>query len=371
MHFESVQLIHFRNYARAEVPLAPGLCLLLGDNGQGKTNLLEAVYLLGNLRSFRTHRLEQLIRWSTPGAEAHGALATPAGRETLSVHLTAASRRVLLDGRPVGRATEFIRRTRVIAFSPDDLFLLRDHSEERRRFLDRALFHVHPAYGEALTEYGRALRQRNALLRALRERPAPDSLRQMDIWDEMMARWGAEIRRARSEYLETLSETAGRRWRELSARSSAVRLVPVETGAGGESARLLETLQHRRAVDLSRGFTTCGPHRDDMEWSVDHRPARETLSQGQFRLFVLALKLAEAEMHMTITGTRPILLFDDVAAELDRAHRDRLGGCLADSSQGQVLATSCENAGWPRTAGRVFIHAGNATGSPSMAVGGR
>lgn len=371
MHFESVQLIQFRNYARAEVPLAPGLCLLLGDNGQGKTNFLEAVYLLGNLRSFRTHRLEQLIRWSTPGAEAHGALSTAAGRETLSVHLTAASRRVLLDGRPVGRATEFIRRTRVIAFSPDDLLLLRDHSEERRRFLDRALFHVQPAYGHALAEYGRALRQRNALLRSLRERPAPDDLRQMESWDETMAGWGAEIRRARDEYLATLSGIAGRRWRELSGRSSSVRLVPVETGAGEDAARLLETLQHRRAVDLARGFTTCGPHRDDMEWSVDDRPGRETLSQWQFRLFVLALKLAEAEMHLTITGTRPILLFDDVAAELDRAHRDRLGVCLADSAQGQVLVTSCENAGWPRAAGRVFIREGSASGASSLAASGR
>jgi DNA replication and repair protein RecF len=331
----SLELRNYRNYARLNLEPAAGLNVLLGPNGQGKTNLLESVALLALSSSPRARRESDLVGPLGPEARVI-ALVECQGRPAeirISVRTeeSATRRRIEVDGLP-RRAVDLPGLFRATLFWPDDLNLVKAGPEHRRRLLNQLLVQVRPGYARALAHYGRALEQRNSLLKRVANGEQPvDAL---DVWDLQLARTGVELVAGRREVVEVLAQEAARLHGRISGGET------LEVAYEGPPDELLQALRQTRADDVRRGATGVGPHRDDLMVQLDGADARSFASQGQQRTIVISLKLAEAAVVTTLTGERPVLLLDDVLSELDSSRRSALLEHLA--GPGQVIVTSVE-----------------------------
>jgi DNA replication and repair protein RecF len=346
MRILTLRLHQFRNYESACLRPAAGVTVLHGANAQGKTNLIEALYLCCVGRSHRTRRDADLVRWGAAAARVDAEAMREDGPHGVSVVLTPAQARkkqVRVNGAPVQRLGEMMGHLNAVLFSPEDLRLVKDGPEGRRRFLDMEMSQLQPAYFYALQRYARALAQRNDLLRQLaagRSSSAlPDTL---DAWDEQLAHFGGQIVQRRRAYMARLSERARAIHAELSGGREDLILgygtaVPDEAG-------LLAQLRARRADDLRRGTTGLGPHRDDFSMLLNGHEARAFASQGQQRTIALALKLSELDVMHEALGEWPMLLLDDVMSELDAARRLMLVGRM-DKVQTIITCTRLEDLG--------------------------
>ena len=372
MEIRGLQLTDFRNYARAGVEFAPGLNLVVGRNGQGKTNLVEAINVLCGLGSHRGATSEAMVRQGAERAIVSGR-ATAGGRD---VRVDAEVRRSggtrLLVNRVALERTNAPMPLVAVAFSPDDLVIIKGGPEERRRLLDQGAARVRSLAAVERQEFERVLRQRTGLLKA-----APNSSRALstlDVWDESFARAGAVVVRNRLAVLDRLRPEVQQRYRAVSGQPAEVGLDYqagwVSAGDGvvpsGEEAirsTLLSALARARPRDLERGVSTVGPHRDDLELRLEGADARVYASQGEQRSLALSLRMAERDLVADARGEDPILLLDDIFSELDDARREHLVEMVATA--GQTVATATSAAGWPlaisRTltidAGRVVSHA--------------
>lgn len=342
MLLKQLRLYDFRNYEQLEFAPAPGLCVLVGENAAGKTNILESLFLCALGRSQRTRHDHELIRYGQPGAFVGISLSKNTGTHTIACKLQRDSRRELkVDGMPLSRSGELLGMLRVVMFSPEDLRLIKQGPSERRRFLDMELSQLQPAYYYALQQYNHALKQRNALLRAERFREellAP--------WDTQLARLGAQILSARSKFLEQLSRIATKLHASFSGGKEMLHVAyapsfPLTAQAQLEGA-LLEALAAGTRKDRERGGTSVGPHRDDLTLLLNGEDVRAFGSQGQQRTAALSLKLSELELMKELGEEAPVLLLDDVLSELD-GERQRM---LATAMTGcQVFLTCTQLAG--------------------------
>jgi DNA replication and repair protein RecF len=318
VRLRALELHDFRNLARVAIQPSPRLTVLLGQNGQGKTNLLEALYLLATLRPLRATRLGELVRFGAERALVRGVVDGPGGDRTLGVEVTAVGRTATLDGKPVERLDGYLEGLSAVCFSPDDLLLVKGGPDGRRRFLDRAAFNRWPAVLSEAREYVRALRARNAALRA-GGGEVEESFR------GPLVQAGARLLRRRRDVVAELAPRVAAAFAEISGPGAPVAdLVYRPSGgvsvAGDEvaiAASLEAALAGRLGRDLERGFSTCGPHMDDLLLGVGARAARTYGSQGQQRALVLALRIAEIENLRAVLGRPPLLLLDDVSSELD------------------------------------------------------
>jgi len=337
----ALRLRDFRNIEAADLEPGPRATVIVGPNGQGKTNLLEAVYLLATLKPLRTARLAELPRFGTKACRVEGAFELGSARRVVGVHVEDGVRQALVDGKKVRELEDYFGGVAVVAFTPDDLAVIKGGPDVRRRFLDRAVFNRFPAFlGESRT-YARALKSRNRLLK---EDTPPEVV---EAFDEPLARAGARIVVRRRRVLAELLP----RFEEVLARLSHGQLEgklkyapPVVEGAEDEAAvaaRLLAELARRLPRDRERGFTSVGPHADQLGIQLQGRPARTYASQGQQRAAVLSLKIAEIENLREMLGFQPLLLLDDVSSELDRARNAQLMEYLA-SLDGQVLISTTD-----------------------------
>jgi DNA replication and repair protein RecF len=335
MRLDRVWLTDVRSYRAAEVELAPGLTALLGDNGQGKTNLLEAVAWLATLGSFRGAPNEALIR---RGAE-RAVIRAEGEREGRAILVEAeivanGRNRVLVNRQPLKRARDLLGVLRVSVFSPDDLEMVKGGPAERRRFLDDALVASHPRYDALRGEVDKVLKQRNALLKGVGGRLDESAALTLDVWDAKLAEAGGALASARRNLLARLAPV-------LSDTYDAVAHGPAEVTATYQAdwaaTGLAEALAAARSDDVRRGVSTVGPHRDDVELQIAGMPARTHASQGEQRSLALALRLAAHHVVADVTGSSPILLLDDVFSELDP---DRSDALLANLPPGQTLLTS-------------------------------
>lgn len=335
MRLRQLWLSDFRSYAAADIELAPGLTAILGANGEGKTNLLEAIAWLATLESFRGVPTEALIRDGAPFAVIR-AEGEREGRElTLEAQLSASGRnRVQVNRQPLKRAKDMLGALRVSVFAPDDLVLVKGGPAERRRYLDDLLVALHPRNDALRTEVDRVLRQRNALLRQAGGRLAGDVAFTLDVWDEKLAQAGEALAAARTALVERLTPTLAATYDELAQR-------PVAVGARYDAVWAAEglaaALASARADDVRRGVSTVGPHRDELTLTLEARPARTHASQGEQRSLALALRLAAHRVVTEATGSPPVLLLDDVFSELDP---DRSDALLAHLPAGQSVLTS-------------------------------
>jgi DNA replication and repair protein RecF len=323
VRLRSLTLQDFRNLAEARLDPGPRLTVLLGPNGQGKTNLLEAIYLLCTLRPLRATRLSELVRFGQGRALAAARVDGPGGERVLGVEITSAGRTATLDGKPVDRLDSYLEGLAAVCFSPDDLLLVKGGPDGRRRFLDRAAFNRWPAMLGEVREYVRALRERNA---ALRTRGGT----QRDVeaaFRAPMIRAGARLLRRRRDAVLELKPRLLAAFAEISGPGAPPAELAYRPSGGIDldgdeatlAARLAEALAQRLERDLERGYSTCGPHMDDVLLGIGGRAARTFGSQGQQRAYVLALRIAEVENLRAILPRPPLLLLDDVSSELDPA----------------------------------------------------
>jgi len=335
-----LELRNYRNYARMELDPGPGLNLFLGANGQGKTNLLEAVALLALSASPRAGRDAELI--GELASEARVQAQVESGGRLLEIRIdfvlegNRTRRRIQVDGQP-RRALDLPGIFRVTLFWPDDLDLIKAGPEHRRRLLNQLLVQVRPGYARTLARYARTLEQRNRLLKQIALGEQPEEA--LDVWDLQLVALGEELRTARAEAVASLAPLAS------AAHSAISGGELLEISYAGTEQGLAQALAVARREDLRRGVSTVGPHRDDVLVVLEGREARAYASQGQQRSAVVSVKLAEAQVIAELTGEAPVLLLDDVLSELDAERRRELLRRLLEP--GQVIVTSVEAEPFP------------------------
>ena len=312
----SLSLIDFRCYAEAEVDFAAGLTAVIGPNGHGKTNLLEAVGFAAGLGSFRGAPDAALIRDGAPSAVIRCSGRGEGDREILIEVELARTRpnRVRVNQQPVSRRRDLIGVLTATAFSPEDLELVKGEPAVRRRWMDDALAAMRPSWGSLRSELDRILRQRNTLLRQAQGRAAGDIAITLDVWDSQLAAVGDELRMRRRDLLASMEPGIRSHYNHISQGQDDARLTYVSSW---NDEPLAEALAAARGEDLRRATSTVGPHRDDVRLQIGGLPARSHASQGEQRSLALALRLAVDAEVRDHRGVKPVLLLDDVFSELD------------------------------------------------------
>lgn len=337
MRITEISASSFRNIDEARLMPSPGINLFLGDNAQGKTNLIEAVYMFTGQGSFRTAREHEMVMKGKSQSRLKLSF-NGGGRDNDAEIILGEKRGAFLNGldreTPRGLLGSFL----AVVFSPTHLSLIKGGPALRRDFLDTAISQLKPRYSKILAGYNRSLSQRSALLKdALRH---PSLIDTLEVWDQNLARLGGLIIKTRESYAERLSPEAARAYSDMTGGRESMS-IEYRRSIGKDSdaeAALLRSLSENRQADLKLGTTSAGPHRDDLEVMIGGMSARGYGSQGQQRSAVLCLKLAEASLMASVSGDEPVMLLDDVLSELDKGRRDYLLGGLRGR---QVFITCC------------------------------
>ena len=343
MHLAHLRLRDFRNYGRLDVDFTPGFHVLLGDNAQGKTNILEAIYLMATLRSFRGVGGAQMIRHGQKGYYVGGRV-VGVGEHTVKMYWSLAERKLSLDDQPVRRLGDFLGVVRVVVFCTEDLQLVKGTGRVRRRFLDLLLSQTHPGYLPLLQRYARALRSRNALLK---QRVVDDIA--LESFSTELVKLGNEMIALRLQLIPRLSPLTRLAYRRISNDAEELRLEYQPSVRGDFAVELAKN----RAREKALRTTVIGPHRDDLQLLLNEKSAAQFGSEGQKRSLAVALKMAQTDYLTGLHGTPPILLIDDVMGELDLKRRSGLVPLLERSheARGQVFMT-CTEENWPQELGR-------------------
>jgi DNA replication and repair protein RecF len=342
VHLARLRLRDFRNYAKLDATFAPGFHLLLGDNAQGKTNLLEAVYLLATLRSFRGVGGTQMIRHGQPGYFI-GATAVSRTKQDIRIFWSPGERRLALNRQPIRRLADYLGTIRAVVFCTEDLQLIKGTARARRRFLDLLLSQTQPGYLLLLQRYMQTLRSRNALLK----RRDPDTVA-LEGFSHELIKSGNELIRLRRELIPRLSPLARLAFRRIAPENEELALEYAPSVRGDFAVELAQSRQREQSFRA----TLVGPHRDDLRLVVNGQLAAPFASEGQKRTLAIALKIAQTEYLAGIHGTPPLLLIDDVMGELDQKRRAGFLPLLQriHEKSGQVFMT-CTEENWPRELG--------------------
>ena len=361
MHVAHLTLHNFRSYADIDVPLEPGVCAFVGRNGQGKTNLVEAIDYLSRLASHRVATDAPLVRAGSDSAIVRAAVVKDGRTAVIEVELNPGrSNRARVNKSPLPRARDLLGLVRTVVFSPDDLTLVKGDPSDRRRFLDDLLVLRTPRLAGVRADYDRVLRQRNSLLKtagsARRGSTSQESaLSTLVVWDEHLARAGAELLAERLRLVEALKPYVGKAY-ETVARGASREDAEIgyksslpDLGTGDRSwleTELLAEVERRRKDELDRGISLVGPHRDDLVLSLGNGdvrlPVKGYASHGESWSFALALKLASYDL-LRADGDDPILILDDVFAELDTDRRRQLADLVAGAEQVLVTAAVADD----------------------------
>ena len=348
-HVASLRLYNFRNYAEAHVDFDAGLNVITGANAQGKTNLVEAVVCLAMTRSPRASSNAEEMRWGTLECAIDGCLIRDAGDVSLELRLVRdadgerVTRTMRVDGKP-RHGRDVLGLCPVVLFSPDDLQLVKAGPDGRRRRLDMLLSQVDKRLATELLRYRRVVEQRNALLRQAQSQGI--DLAALDSFTAELIRYGARIRTERFALVSALDSGLRTALNEISGgdEGGELRYTGCATDDTDAAAGALgQQLDAVREMELLRGVTLAGPHRDDVEIILNSRSAKAGASQGQQRSLVLALVLAEVARLRDLTGVPPVVVLDDVLSELDRSRRAHLLSTLSHAGAGQVFVTTCES----------------------------
>ena len=328
----------FRNLEEATLSFGPRFNIFHGDNAQGKTNLLEAIFLLGTVKSFRLAKNADLIHWDDDAGVVRGWVDRNGVTREISVLLEKHGKKVTVDRKSVSRMSDFFGNLNVVIFSPEEMGMVRGAPELRRRYLDRAVFSSDLGYLRLYHEYGRILKNRNALLKS-------GTTASLDIWTTQLAEAGSRMIASRRQYLESINPLFKEFYGAIAGKPETAEIRyqnhPAREVAGEEDIResLLAVLHSRAAEERRRGTTLAGPHRDDLEFLLDEKVLRQHASQGQQRSFILALKMAEIEYLRNRYAVPPVLLLDDMTSELDGSRNRNLMNFL-DTRKMQVFITT-------------------------------
>lgn len=357
MHVSHLSLTDFRSYSEVELPLGPGTTAFVGPNGQGKTNIVEAVGYAATLSSHRVSQDAPLVRIGADRAVVRASVVRDARNTLIEVEINPGrANRARLNRSPVPRAREIVGVLRSVLFAPEDLALVKGDPGERRRFLDELMVLRSPRLAATRGDYDRILKQRNALLKsagvATRARSQPD-LSTLDVWDSHLATVGGELLAARLGLVADLTPLVASAYHRLAGFSDATNLtyqsslgpdavLPIDREA--LAGALLEAMHTNRKAELDRGVSLVGPHRDDLRLDLGASPAKGFASHGESWSYALALRLASYDL-LSADGGEPVLILDDVFAELDVSRRSRLAELVAPAEQ--VLITAAVPADVP------------------------
>lgn len=346
MILEELTLRHFRNYAGQDISFLPGVNILLGENAQGKTNVVEAIHCLAVGKSHRTNRDSDLVAWGQDEASIRARVNSKyATRRELRVDYQKGGKRAFVNGVPQAKMSDFVGHFQIVLFAPEDLQLVKGAPALRRRFLDMELAQTQPTYLYHLTRYARAVQQRNALLRT--PQSVDDTM--LDTLDEQLVGHGVEVYARRAHFVERLRGYAqsvhaaisdGREMLDIQYACS----LPLNEEQWRDRAAIAvvfqSELEKKRASDVRQGHTSVGPHRDDLSLLIGGQPVQSFASQGQQRTIALSLRLAEIDFIYEEVGEYPVLLLDDVLSELDDTRQKNLVLSMSQKVQTVLTTTS-------------------------------
>jgi len=366
-----LSLVDFRSYASVELPLEPGVTAFVGPNGEGKTNLVEAVGYVATLGSHRVATDAPLVRLGAERAIVRASVVRDDRSTLVELELTPGrANRARINRSPVPRAREVLGLLRTVLFAPEDLAVVKGDPSERRRFLDDLLVARTPRLAGVRADYDRVLKQRNALLKsagaAMRQRSAGADLSTLDVWDTHLATAGAELLAARLELVDLLRPLVASSYASVARGSAEISLdyvsslgpdAPLAPDRAVLAEALLVAMGEARRRELERGLSLVGPHRDDLLLRLGPLPAKGYASHGESWSFALALRLASYDL-LTSDGGEPVLILDDVFAELDVDRRQRLAELVAPAEQVLVTAAVAEDVPAALSGVRVDVLAG-------------
>ncbi|MBD2677851.1 MULTISPECIES: DNA replication/repair protein RecF [Nostoc] len=371
MYLKTLNLRQFRNYQDQKVEFTAAKTILVGNNAQGKSNLLEAVELLATLRSHRMARDRDLVKEGETIAQINAHLERQTGSSDLTLTLRRNGRRsVALNGEFVRRQMDFLGVLNAVQFSSLDLELVRGGPEGRRNWLDTLLIQLEPVYAYILQQYNHVLRQRNAFLKNNLETLHTTSLNsELALWDAQLATAGTRVIRRRDRAIQRLAHIATAWHASISGSTEILEIkyapnIPLEDNQPEQVQQaFLTKIQQRSLAELHQGTTLVGPHRDEVELTINHTPARQYGSQGQQRTLVLALKLAELQLIEEVVKEPPLLLLDDVLAELDLSRQNQLLDAIQDRFQTLITTTHLGSfdSQWLKSSQILFVKAGELT----------
>ena len=320
MIVESLSLQNYRNYENLSLNFSDGTNIFYGNNAQGKTNILEAVYMSGSTKSHRTNKDLELIRFSEEESHISTMIKKNGISHKIDIHLkNNKSKGVAIDGIPIKKASELFGMINFVFFSPEDLNIIKNGPAEKRRFIDIELCQLNKIYLSDLANYNKIVVQRNKLLKDLYFRG--DFKDTLDIWDMQLCEYGQKIIEMRESFIERLNEIIYGIHHSLSGGKENLKIVYLKNC---EKENFMEQLKLNRERDIKLKTTSVGPHRDDLGFFFDDMDVRKFGSQGQQRCAALSLKLSEIELVKSVTKDTPILLLDDVLSELDKNRQNYL-----------------------------------------------
>ncbi len=340
MYIKNIELKDFRNYESLSLNFNKNVNLILGKNAQGKTNLLEAIYICSIGRSFRTNKDSEMIKFGRDFARVYIEILKDDIDKSIEIIYSKDSKKFAkADGIKLRKTSELLENLYLVIFSPEDLKIVKDEPEKRRKFMDRELCQIKPAYYDSLSNYKKILMQRNAYLKE------SDINRSMlDVWDMQLAKYGAMIMSLRNYFLKDLSQTAAEIHNKITNEKENLEIkyapnVEFFENRKEQEEKFYEKLKESYDSDIRQRTTTKGPHKDDFELFIDGINVRSFGSQGQQRTSALSLKLAEINIIKEETGCEPVLLLDDVMSELDMERQEYLVRTLSNV---QLFITTTE-----------------------------
>ncbi|MBD2435465.1 DNA replication/repair protein RecF [Nostoc sp. FACHB-110] len=346
MYLKTLHLRQFRNYHEQKVEFDAAKTILVGNNAQGKSNLLEAVELLATLRSHRMARDRDLVQDGETFAQINASLERQIGISDLTLTLRSSGRRsVAINGETFRRQMDFLGVINAVQFSSLDLELVRGSPEVRRNWLDTLLIQLEPVYAHILHQYNQVLRQRNAFLKKHQDSGISTQQSELVLWNAQLATTGTRVIRRRDRAIQRLAPLAAAWHSSISGSTEILEIKYSPNIISGQNQpeeiqqAFLSKIQHRAFAELYRGTTLVGPHRDEVELTINQTPARQYGSQGQQRTLVLALKLAELQLIEEVVKESPLLLLDDVLAELDPSRQNQLLDTIQDRFQTLITTT--------------------------------
>ncbi len=334
MYCEKISLKNYRNIENAEISLTPDINVLYGENAQGKTNILEAIYYFAYGKSFRLAKDKELIRFGETAADIKIEFTDKNRKRSHEVRFFDSARKICLkENIKISRLSEFIGVFRAVLFSPEHLSVVKDGPSERRNFEDIAISQLYPAYMSSISRYQKTLMQRNSLLKEPESYSFNDMLY---VYSEQLATEAAFISEYREKYTERLSSCVSDIIKDMTCGKEDVK---ISYGNRKSKEEYLRLLTENTEKEIHAGVTLYGSHKDDIYIELNGKDSRSFASQGQQRSIALAMKLAEGEISKEITGEYPVFLFDDILSELDKRRKSYI---LSELSGKQVIITCCE-----------------------------
>lgn len=331
MYINKIKLLNFRNYEEQEILLNPNINIFYGDNAQGKTNIIESIFLCAIGKSFRTTKDKEMIKFNKENASVFLEYKKIDREGTIKIEIEN-KKNIYINGIKIKKLSELLGKINIVIFTPDDIQILKDGPQKRRRFLDIMIGQLRPNYVHILNLYNKTLEQRNNYLKQIKIENKPEEM--LEIWDEKLAEYGEKIFLYRNEFIQKIKEKINNIHKNITENKEILK-IEYESNCENKD-EYLKLLKERKKLDIIKGFTTKGVHRDDFMIYINNELVNIYGSQGQNRTVILSLKIAEMQVIYDEIGEYPILLLDDFMSELDEKRRRNF---LENIENKQVIIT--------------------------------